>query len=170
MTDMSWDPDCLVQGPNSWISLKLISEGARSLFGRRPESPKNVSCSRANARLHRCNLAVAVEQETSFGLSGLPPKGLLVDFRGILGIGPGCRVPRHEAFSDSALSSTKVKRTQVTTTMPMTPLTVAPMALMLPLWMRVMKSTAPMHRRSSSTQSPLKTFSALPPCFFISYH
>ena len=42
-----WDPDCLVQGPNSWISQKIHKEGASSLFGRGPESPQNVCCSRA---------------------------------------------------------------------------------------------------------------------------
>ena len=33
---------------------KSIREGASSLFGPGPESPKVVSCSRATPRLHRC--------------------------------------------------------------------------------------------------------------------
>ena len=65
---------------------KSIREGASSLFGQGPESPRIVSCSRATPDLHRCNLGVALEQETIFGLSGPCPKRLLapslIDFRG----------------------------------------------------------------------------------------
>ena len=87
---LGWDPVCLVQGPNSWISRKSIRERASSLFGRGSERPKNVSCSRATPDLHRCNLGVALEQETILGLSGPRPKRLLalslMDFRGNPGI------------------------------------------------------------------------------------
>ena len=68
------DPDCLVQPPNTRMALKLIGEGASSLFGGRPGSLENVSCSRATPDLHRCNLEVALEQETFSRLPGLHPK------------------------------------------------------------------------------------------------
>ena len=68
------DPECLVQPPNSWSAPKSIGEGASSLFGGRPGSPENVSCSRATPRLHRCKSGVAPEQETFSGLPGQPPK------------------------------------------------------------------------------------------------
>ena len=68
------DLDCLVQPPNSWIAPKWIGERASSLFGRRPGSPENISCSRATPRLHRCKSGVALEQETFSGLPGHPPK------------------------------------------------------------------------------------------------
>ena len=71
------DPDCLVQPPNSRIAPKSIGEGASSLLGGWPGSPENVSCSRATPDLHRCNLGVALEQETFSGLPGHPPKRLL---------------------------------------------------------------------------------------------
>ena len=107
-----------VQRPMNWVPIawykaripgfprKSIRDGASSLFGRGPERPKKiVSCSRATPRLHRCNLGVALEQETIFlGLSGPRPKRLLapslIDFRG----NPGIRalyqaigIPTHEA-------------------------------------------------------------------------
>ena len=41
---------------------KSIREGASSLFGRGPESPKNVSCSRATPRLHRCKSGLLYEK------------------------------------------------------------------------------------------------------------
>ena len=45
-----------------------------SLFGGWPGSLENVSCSRATPDLHRCNLEVALEQETFSRLQGLHPK------------------------------------------------------------------------------------------------
>ena len=39
-----------------------------------PGSPENVSCSRETPDLHRCNLGVALEQETFSGLPGHSPK------------------------------------------------------------------------------------------------
>ena len=42
-----------------------------------PGSLENVSCSRATPDLHRCNLEVALEQETFSGLPGHPCKRLL---------------------------------------------------------------------------------------------
>ena len=72
------DPDCLVQPPNSpELAPKSIGEGASSLFGGWPGSPENISCSSATPDLHRCNLGVALEQETFSGLPGHPPKRLL---------------------------------------------------------------------------------------------
>ena len=58
---------------------KSIREGASSLFGPGPESPKIVSCSRATPRLHRCKSGVAPEQEIFWGLSGPGPKRLLLE-------------------------------------------------------------------------------------------
>ena len=72
-----WDPDGLVQRPIRGCPPKSIGEGASSLFGGRPGSSENVSCSRATPDLHRCNLGVALEQETFSGLPGQPPKTLL---------------------------------------------------------------------------------------------
>ena len=60
--------------PNSWMAPKSIGEGASSLFGGRPGSLENASCSRATPDLHRCNLEVALEQETFSRLPGLHPK------------------------------------------------------------------------------------------------
>ena len=76
-----WDPNCLVQGPNSWISRKSIREGASSLFGWGPERPKNVYCSRATPDLHRCKLGVALEQETFWDSPALTRKKLLAPYR-----------------------------------------------------------------------------------------
>ena len=59
---------------------KSIREGASSLFGRGPESPSIVSCSRATPRLHQCNLGVALEQERFLGLSGPVPKKTTCSF------------------------------------------------------------------------------------------
>ena len=75
---LSCDPDCLVQPPNSRTAPKSIGEGASSLFGRWPGSPENVSCSRATPDLHRCNLGVALEQETFSGLPDHLPKDFLL--------------------------------------------------------------------------------------------
>ena len=71
---LSCDPDCLVQPPNSQMAPKSIGEGASSLFGGRPGSLENGSSSRATPELHRCNLEVALEQETFSRLPGLHPK------------------------------------------------------------------------------------------------
>ena len=70
---------------------KSIGEGASSVFGGWPRSPENVSCSRATPRLHRCNLGVALEQETFSGLLGHPPKTLLAPSPIDLGRHPGIR-------------------------------------------------------------------------------
>ena len=67
----------LVQTPTSRISPKSIGEGASSLFGEWPRNRENVSCSSATPDLHRCNLGVALEQETFSGLPSPPPKRLL---------------------------------------------------------------------------------------------
>ena len=86
-----------VEIPFAWCKARIpgfprksIREGASSLFGRGPERPKNVSCSRATPWLHRCKSGVALEQETILGLSGPRPKRLLapslIDFRGNPGI------------------------------------------------------------------------------------
>ena len=87
------DPDCLVQPPISWIAPKSIGEGASSLLGGWFGSPENVSCSRATPDLHRCDLGVALEQETFSGLPNHPPKRLLapspIDLGAIQEIG-GC--------------------------------------------------------------------------------
>ena len=97
-----WDPDCLVQGPNSCFPLKSIREGASSLFGPGPERPQNISCSRATPRLHRCNLGVALEQEAILGLSGPGPKRLLapslIDFQGKQEFGPCTRQSGSQFF------------------------------------------------------------------------
>ena len=59
------------------FSRKSIREGARSLFGRGPERPQNISCFRATPRLHRCKSGFALEQETFLGLAGPCLKRLL---------------------------------------------------------------------------------------------
>ena len=85
------DPDCLVQPPNSWIAPKSIGEGASGLFGGWPESPQNVSFSRATPRLHRCKSGVAHEQETFSGLPGHPQKRPLASSPIDLGGNPAIR-------------------------------------------------------------------------------
>ena len=45
-----------------------------------PGVPKNVFCSRATPRLHRCKSGVALEQETFSGLPGLPHKKTTCSF------------------------------------------------------------------------------------------
>ena len=83
------------------ITPKSIGEGASSLLGGWPGSPKNVSCSRATPRLHQCNSGVALEQETFSGLPGHPPKRLLAPspidlgaIRGIWGLYQAIRVAK----------------------------------------------------------------------------
>ena len=95
---LQWNAGCSRFGiPIAWYEARIpgfprISrrEGASSLFGRGPERPKIVSCSRATPRVHRCNHGVALEQETILGLSGPRPKRLLapslIDIRGNPGI------------------------------------------------------------------------------------
>ena len=73
---------------------KSIREGASSLFRQGPESPKNLSCSRATPDLHRCKSGVAAPVQVwgcprardILGLSGPRLKRLLapslIDFRG----------------------------------------------------------------------------------------
>ena len=73
----SCDPDGLAHRPISGCAPKSIGEGASSLFGGRPESLEDVSCSGTTPRLHRCKSGVALEQETCSGLAGLPAKRLL---------------------------------------------------------------------------------------------
>ena len=71
------NPDCLVQSRHSKNLPESRSEGASSLLGRGRESLKNVCCSRATSRLHRCKSGVALEQDTFSRLSGPLPKRLL---------------------------------------------------------------------------------------------
>ena len=62
---------------NSRIAPKSIGEGASSLLGGWTGSPENVSFSSATPDLHRCNLGVALEQETFPRLPSHTPKRLL---------------------------------------------------------------------------------------------
>ena len=100
----SWDPDCLVQGPNSWISPKNRQGKEQVVFLGEGQRDPEMSLPRATPRLHRCKPGVALEQETFLEFSGLPPKRLLapslIDFWG----NPGIRalyqaigIPRVEA-------------------------------------------------------------------------
>ena len=92
--------------PIAWYKARLpgfprksMTEGASSLVWQGSGSPKKVSCSKATLRLHRCNLGVALEQETFLGLPEPCQTRLLapsvIDFRGNPGIrafypeGPG---------------------------------------------------------------------------------
>ena len=71
---------------------KSIRERASRLFGRGPQRPQNIFCSRAT---QTCTGGVALEQETILGLSGPHPKRLLapslIDFRGNPGIRALCQ-------------------------------------------------------------------------------
>ena len=57
---------------------KLIREGVTSLLGGWPGGPENVSFSRATPDLHRCNLGVALEQETFSGPWAILQKDYLI--------------------------------------------------------------------------------------------
>ena len=59
------------------LPLNRSEKEQSSLFGGRPGSPENVSCSRATPRLQQCKSGVALEQEDISGFRAFPQKTTL---------------------------------------------------------------------------------------------
>ena len=108
--------DCLVQGSNSWISRKPIREGASSLFGRGPESPKIVSCFRGTPRQLAPSLPDSGRNPGIPALCqaiGIPSRGRVIT---LLNINAAvCLIPGSHARTEScgSIGSTGARSSQV---------------------------------------------------------